>query len=140
MFLNVSSMGLTWNEVEDVSIYKGFYIFEWTTENQIKWIIRTSPIESFELGQVVMTEWDEPDWKAYLILDWFVKIVKDWKEIAILNKWDIFWEFALICDEPRSATVIIWANMHCMVLSKDQLLDLSNLNSVINDVIIKRFS
>ncbi len=125
---------------DDITKYKWFYIFEWASENQIRWIIKTSAHASFPAWYTVMNEWDEPNWKAYLILEWFVKILKWWNEVAILNKWDIFWEIALICDEPRTATVIAWANLECIILSKENLLDLSNVNSIINEVIISRYA
>lgn len=117
---------------------KNIYIFEWLDEHIFEEIVKASYITNFATWHVVMREWDKSNWKAYIIINWEAQVSIGDNPIAILWPWTIFWEYAIICEEDRSATVKAKSDLKCLVLDKNNLLLLANEDFKINNILASR--
>lgn len=84
---------------------KDIYIFEWIDNTFINLIIDNSRRVEIWSWKYIIKQWDSSDNAAYIIQDWSVGVEIDWKEVKELKEWNIFWEIALITDEPRTASI-----------------------------------
>ncbi len=114
-------------------------IFNWLEKKIVDCIINNSKIETFFPWEKIISEWEESNWKWYIIKSWEV-MVKIWeKKIAKLWIWEIFWEIALLSEEQRIATVLAITNIKTIILTQEDLIEMvNNWNVMINKKIIKR--
>lgn len=114
-------------------------IFKWIESHIVERIISNVPIENFVKWDLVFTEWEFTNWKAYIIKSWEVQIMAKLKEIAKLWKWEIFWEIALLNEEERNATVLSLTDLELMVITYPDLIDMINHDdNIINKKIMRR--
>jgi len=86
-----------------------------------------------------MVEWEKSNWKWYIIKNWKVSVKIWWQEVAVLWKWDIFWEIALLNEEERLATIEALTQLEVIVLNQENLLEMiENDDNTINKSIMKR--
>lgn len=114
-------------------------IFNWLKKSIVDKIIKNSKIETFSAWETILLEWEESNWKWYIIKSGEVLVEIWWKEITKLGVWEIFWEIALLNEEQRIATIkAIW-NVETIVLSQENLLEMvNNGNESINKDIMNR--
>lgn len=108
---------------------ENIYIFEWLSKEEVSYFILMSESAKFRKWETIMKEWDASDDKAYIIESWSVDVFRDWDKIATIGAWDIFWEIALIMNEPRTATVKANEDTEVIVLLKDDFLMLYQKSS-----------
>ena len=88
---------------------------------------------------MIIVEWEESNWEWYIIKSWRVSIRIGWAPIAELWAWDIFWEIALLNEEPRTASVIVNGDLEVIILTLDNLIDLINSDdNQVNKTIMRR--
>lgn len=117
------------------------YIFEWLTKEEVSYFTLMSEMELYKKWDKIISEWDVSNDRAYIIEEWWVDIFKKWEKIANLGKWELFWEIALIVNEPRTASVIANDKTEVLVLRKDDFLMLYQKSwqyQMIKDKILER--
>ena len=95
-------------------------IFEWISGSFLNLIVDNSKRVNVSNQEIIITQWDTSDNHAYVIQKWEVSVIIDNKEVKKLWEWDIFWEIALITNEPRTAT--IKANDDCILLQINKII------------------
>lgn len=114
-------------------------IFYWLEKETIDYIVNNSAKEKFSFWETIISQWEESNWKWYIVLSWEVVVEIWWKNIAKLWVWEIFWEIALLNEEERTATVKANANVELIVLTQENLFEMINSwNETINKDIMKR--
>lgn len=114
-------------------------IFTWIDKKMVDLIIGNSKIENFNDWDTIIKEWDESNWKWYIIKFWEVAIEIWWKKVAQLWVWEIFWEIWLLSEEERMATVKALWSVETIILSQDDLVEMiNNGNESINKDLIER--
>ena len=117
------------------------YIFEWLSQQEITYFTMMSEKRVYSAWEDIIKEWDKSDDRAYIIEKWSVNIYRSWNMVATLWKWELFWEIALIVNEPRTATVTAAEETEVLVLSKDEFLVLYQNSwnyQLIKDKILER--
>lgn len=100
---------------------KDIKLFEWVDLGYVKMIIDNSRRIKVKKDEVILYEWGESNWKAYIIQDWVVRVEIWWKEVSKLTNWEIFWEMALITDDKRIATIIAETDLILLQIDKELL-------------------
>ncbi len=100
---------------------KDIKLFEWVDLGYVKMIIDNSRRIKVKKDEVILYEWGESNWKAYIIQDWVVRVEIWWKEVSKLTNWEIFWEMALITDDKRIATIIAETDLILLQIDKKLL-------------------
>lgn len=100
---------------------KDIKLFEWVDLGYVKMIIDNSRRIKVKKDEVILYEWGESNWKAYIIQDWVVRVEIWWKEVSKLTNWEIFWEMALITDDKRTATIIAETDLILLQIDKKLL-------------------
>lgn len=119
--------------------YREFKIFSGIDAETIEKIITSGKKEEFVSGQIILSEGDESNGKGYIIEEWEVIIEMKGKEITTLWNWEMFWEIALLNEEPRNATVKAKTDISLLVLSLDNLIEMiNNDENKINKEILRR--
>lgn len=114
-------------------------IFKWIEFATVEKILAYASIESYNKWDIVFNEWDQTNWKAYVIKSWEVDIIVKWKKIKTLFEWEIFWEIALLTEEYRNATVEVVSDVELIVITYPDLIDMVNHDdNIINKQIMKR--
>lgn len=114
-------------------------IFNWLNKETIDFILKNSNIETFSSWEIILMQWEESNWKWYIIKSWEVSVELWWKEVARLKSWEIFWEIALLNEEERTASVKAISDVETIVLSQDTLIEMiNNWNETINKDIMNR--
>lgn len=114
-------------------------IFYWLNKDTIDYIVNNSAKEKFSFWETIISQWEESNWKWYIVLSWEVVVEIWWKNIAKLWVWEIFWEIALLNEEERTATVKANTNVELIVLTQENLFEMINSwNETINKDIMKR--
>ena len=103
------------------------YIFQDLDKELINFVIDNSKTIEFPAWEYVIKQWEKPDWNAYIIRDWIASLEIDGRKIKTFKKWDIFWEIALITDEPRTASILAITDLKLLKINKKLL------HSIIND-------
>ncbi len=98
------------------------YIFEWLSKQEISYFLLMAQIKKFKRWSVIISEWERSDDMAYIIKSWSVNVFMKGKQIATINEGDIFWELALIANEPRIATVKAAEDLEVMVFIKEDFM------------------
>lgn len=119
--------------------YKEFKIFSGIDEETINKIITSWKKEEYVSGQIVISQWDNSNGKGYIIEEGEVIIEMKGKEITTLWNGEMFWEIALLNEEPRNATVKAKTDVSLLVLSLDDLIEMiNNDENKINKEILRR--
>lgn len=84
---------------------KDIYIFQWISEDFVNLVIDNSRRMEVKEGEIIIKQWDFSNLEAYIIQDWEAKVVIYDKVIKTLLPGEIFWEMALVTNEPRTATI-----------------------------------
>ena len=115
-------------------------IFSWIEKDIIDEILKNSKIEKYSFWEYVLLEWDDTNWKGYIIKSWEVLVEINNKEVAKLSTWEIFWEIALLNEEQRVASVkVVSEKSEFIVLSQDDLIEMvNNWSELINKNIMQR--
>lgn len=100
---------------------KDLYLFEWVSEEFIYYIIDNARRVEYISWDSVIHEWEDSDWNAYIIQDGKAKVEREWEKVANLKASDIFWEIALITNEPRTASVIAETDLVLYKINKELL-------------------
>lgn len=103
---------------------KYIYIFEGLSKEEISYFVMMSETQFFKKWDMIIKQWDKSNDKAYIIESGRVEVKIDWEQIAQIWAWEIFWEIALIINEPRTASVIAMENTEVLVLDKSDFLAL----------------
>lgn len=113
-------------------------IFAWISDEVFQEIINNSHIANYGVWNEIIKEWNESNGRAYFILEWEILVTVESNTIANIGPWNIFWEYAIMCEEKRSATVKACTNLKCLVINKDSLLLLANEDFKINNILATR--
>ena len=114
-------------------------IFKWIDRETINSIIENCEEENFAAWETVVTQWDESNWKWYIIKTWSVKVSINDQKVVDLNEWNIVWEIALLNEEERTATVEALTDTQMIILTIDDLIDMiNNDENKINKEIMRR--
>jgi len=100
---------------------KDIKLFEWIDLEYINMIVDNSRRIELNTWERIINQWDISDWSAYIIQEWSVRVEIDNNEISKINEGEIFWEIALITDEPRVATIITETNVVLLKIDKELL-------------------
>lgn len=143
MQLDLSSMREFSKNIEEVTeeiknFCKSVYIFDWIDNDIFNEIMQAAYVINYKPWESIINEWDESNGKAYVILEWEAIVSIESNEIATLSAWSIFWEYAIICEENRSASVSARTELKCLVIDKDSLLLLANEDFKINNILATR--
>lgn len=101
-----------------LNILKKLYIFEDVNDEIIKDFINNSILKEFKKWETIIKEWENSN-NAYILLNWIVWIYRWEKNISTIFEWDIFWEIALVLNEPRTATIKAETDIKTLVLNND---------------------
>ena len=85
---------------------KNIYIFEWLNDEEIQYFDTIAKRQFFKKWEIVINEWDACNDIAYIIEFWSVDVFYKGEKVSSIPEWGIFWEIALIINEPRSASII----------------------------------
>lgn len=114
-------------------------IFADLDKNIIDEIISNSKKEYYQTWEIILLQWDESNWKWYIISKWQVKVEVDKMQVALLGVWEIFGEIALLNDEERTATITAITDLEVIIVNIEDLISMiSNWNETINKDIISR--
>lgn len=114
-------------------------IFNWIEKHIVEKILLESPIENFKEWEIVFKEWENSNWKWYVIKSWKVSIIINKVVVAELWVWEMFWEIALLREEERNATVIAISDLELIALTLNDLIEMVNHDeNIINKQIMRR--
>jgi len=99
------------------------YIFEWFQNNFLEHIQQNSQREFFQKWSIVLHE-GEISYKAYIVEKWIISVSKNGHIINTIFEWDIFWEIALVTNEPRTATITAETDLKLLSISKNTLFEI----------------
>lgn len=101
---------------------ENIYIFEGLSKEEVSYFVLMSETQFFKKGEMIIKEKDKSNNKAYIIESGRVEVIKDDEKVAEIWTWEIFWEIALIINEPRTASVVALENTEVLVLDKDDFI------------------
>lgn len=114
-------------------------IFKWIEHDIIENIINNCEVRKYSKWDIIISEGNDSNGEWFIIKEWKVSINIDKKEIAQLDSWEIFWEIALLNEEPRTATVIAITDIEVIILSLSNLIEMiNNDENKINKTIMHR--
>lgn len=114
-------------------------IFNWIEKHIVEKILLESPIENFKKWELVFKEWENSNWKWYVIKSWKVWIIINRIQVTELGVWEMFWEIALLREEERNATVEALEDLELIALTLNDLIEMVNHDdNIINKQIMKR--
>lgn len=119
-------------DIYDLQIFSGI------EKNEIDDLIKNLRKEIFKNGEIIIRQWEESNWKWYIILSWKVSVEISWEKIASLDAWNIFWEIALLNEEERTATIIAETDLELLVLSQETIIEIMNQDNYLNKEIMRR--
>lgn len=100
---------------------KDIYIFQWISENFVNLVIDNSRRMEVKEGEIIIKQWDFSNLEAYIIQDWEAEVVIYDKVIKTLLPGEIFWEMALVTNEPRTATIKAKTDLILLKINQDLL-------------------
>jgi CRP-like cAMP-binding protein len=107
---------------KDVELLSGIPLFAKVNPAKLKLLVFTSERLEYLSGDELFHQDDYGD-AAYVILEGEADILVDTPrraiKIATLDKNDIFGEIAILCDVPRTATVVAHGNLDTLRVSKE---------------------
>lgn len=84
---------------------KDIYIFKDISKDFINIVVDNSRRAEFEKWKIILKQWDFSNLEAYIIQSWEAEVSIYDKVVKTLWPGEIFWEIALVTNEPRTATV-----------------------------------
>ena len=117
------------------------YIFEGLSQKEVAYFIMMSETMYFDEGTTIMSEGDESDDRAYFIESGTVDVFRHGKKISSMGPGDVFWELALITNEPRAATIVATSDMEVLAFNKEEFIMLYQKSGMYEDIkwkILKR--
>lgn len=105
---------------------QNLYIFDGLSREEVVYFLMMSETAYLKSGQVVMSEGDASDNRAYVIQSGSVEVIRGGQVVATLKAGDLFGEIALITDEPRTATVRAKEPTEVLAINRDEFLLLAN--------------
>jgi CRP/FNR family cyclic AMP-dependent transcriptional regulator len=107
---------------KDLGILRNIPLFAKVDPAKLKLLAFTSERLAYRLGDELFHQGDYGD-AAYIILeggaDILVETPKGTIKVASLGKNDIIGEIAILCDVPRTATVVAHAGLEALRVSKE---------------------
>lgn len=112
---------------DDVDVLRAIPLFAKIEPAKLKLLAFTSEHMEFEGGETVFRQGDPGD-AAYIILDGSADIVIDTQQgavtVAHLARNDVVGEIAILCDVPRTASVVASSNLATLRIGKDAFFNL----------------
>lgn len=114
-------------------------IFQGISKDIVDEIMGKCEKKVFLAWEVIIHEEEYPNETAYIIESGRVKVSVSEKNIVELTVWDMFWEIALLNDEPRTATVTALEETKCLLITREILFHMiNNDDNSINKEIMRR--
>ncbi len=111
----------------DVDALRAIPLFAKVEPARLKLLAFTSEHLDYEPGEVLCRQ-GEPGDAAFIILEGTADVLVDTSrgrvKVATLGKNDIVGEIAILCDVPRTATVVAATRLHTLRISKDGFFNL----------------
>ena len=108
--------------IQDVEVLRNIPLFAKVDPTKLKLLAFTSERLQYASGDELFHQGDDGD-AAYVILEGQADILVDTPKgavkVARLGKNDIIGEVAILCDVPRTATVVAQSNLETLRVSKD---------------------
>ena len=107
---------------KEFEVLRSIPLFAKIEPAKLKLLAFTSDRLEFMAGDELFHQGDAPD-AAYIILDGVADVMVDTAtgavKVASLRRNDIIGEIAVLCDVPRTATVVAHGNLETLCVSKD---------------------
>lgn len=107
---------------EEVELLRNIPMFSNIEPSKLKLLAFTSERLTFETGDTLFNEGDTGD-NAYIIIDGeadvMIETANGSMKVAHFGRNDLVGEIAILCDVPRTATVMASKRLETMVISKD---------------------
>ncbi len=100
---------------------KDIYIFQDLNEEQINSIIDNSRSIEYNPWDFIIKQGEESDNNAYIIKSWIASVIINDRVLKTIKQGDIFWEIALITNEPRTASIKAMTKLKLLKINKDLL-------------------
>lgn len=114
-------------------------IFQGLPKDIVQEIIKKCEKKTFPAEIRIIQEWEYPNETGYIIETGGVDVFVWGKKIVELGVWDIFWEIALLNDEPRTATIKTNKETQCLLITREILFHMiENDDNSINKEIMRR--
>jgi CRP/FNR family cyclic AMP-dependent transcriptional regulator len=112
---------------QDVEILRRVPLFAPIDTARLKLLAFTSQRLSFDEDQVLFRQ-NESGETAYVLIDGtadvFVKAGDREVKVASVGRNEFIGEIAILCDVPRTATIVTTSKVEALVIQKDQLIEL----------------
>lgn len=95
-------------------------------------------LENYGTGDIILSEWDESNGNAYIIISGTVDVFIAWEMISSLAEGTLFWEYAVICSEKRSATIRSISPTQCLILKESNILRISDETNRFSEILTQR--
>jgi CRP/FNR family cyclic AMP-dependent transcriptional regulator len=107
---------------QDVDLLRNIPLFAKIEPSKLKLLAFTAQRLSFAEGDLICEQGDEGD-SAYIIIDGEADVIVATDSgpviVATLKKNDFLGETAILCDVPRTATVMARSDLETLMISKD---------------------
>ena len=107
---------------QDVDLLRNIPLFSKIEPSKLKLLAFTAQRLSFAEGDLICEQGDEGD-SAYIIIDGEADVIVATDSgpvtVATLKKNDFLGETAILCDVPRTATVMARSDLETLMISKD---------------------
>jgi CRP-like cAMP-binding protein len=113
---------------------QNLYIFEGLSREEVVYFLMMSEAVFLKSGEVVMSEGDASDNRAYVIQSGSVEILRGGEVVATLGAGSLFGEIALITEEARTATVRAKEPTEVLALNRDEFLLLAKRSDKQNEI------
>ncbi len=113
---------------------QNLYIFEGLSREEVVYFLMMSEAVFLKSGEVVMSEGDTSDNRAYVIQSGSVEILRGGEVVATLGAGSLFGEIALITEEVRTATVRAKEPTEVLALNRDEFLLLTKRSDKQNEI------
>lgn len=100
---------------------KDIYIFKDISPEFVNLVIDNSRRMEVEAGKTILKQGDFSNLEAYIIQSWEAEVDIYEKVVKNLVPGDIFWEIALITNEPRTATIRAKTDMILLKINQELL-------------------
>ena len=108
--------------IQDVEVLRNIPLFAKVDPTKLKLLAFTSERLQYASGDELFHQGDDGD-AAYVILEGQADILVDTPKgavkVAMLGKNDIIGEIAILCDVPRTATVVAHSDLETLRVSKE---------------------
>lgn len=112
---------------EEVSLLSSIPIFAHLEPTRLKLLAFTSQRLNYQSGDALFHQGDQAD-AAYVVIDGTADVIVHTPKgdiiVASLGRNDVVGEIGILCDVPRTATVMAKTNLTTLCISKDLFLKL----------------